>query len=163
MPFPVYYNGQILFRNGSPAMSLNCCCDGPPSIPSVCCGTTLEMECEVYDETNTVLLFTETFTWTLEAGWTATPPEDETIETTEVFSVDSGPYRLEQASRPYVRCYRDPLIVGVAMEINISLGVSKDGIGYANPALFHVETCPLGGDFSPWYETPPHRIRARYT
>lgn len=26
MPFPIYYNGQILFRNGQPAFSLDCCC-----------------------------------------------------------------------------------------------------------------------------------------
>lgn len=27
MPFPVIYEGQVLFRFGRPAMSLDCCCD----------------------------------------------------------------------------------------------------------------------------------------
>jgi len=27
MVFPVFYNGKVLFRDGSPAMSVACCCD----------------------------------------------------------------------------------------------------------------------------------------
>jgi len=29
--FPIYYNGKILFRNGKPAFSRNCCCGQPCS------------------------------------------------------------------------------------------------------------------------------------
>jgi len=27
MGFPIFYNGKILFRNGKPAFSVDCCCD----------------------------------------------------------------------------------------------------------------------------------------
>jgi hypothetical protein len=29
MGFPIYYKGKILFRNGKPAFSVDCCCDDP--------------------------------------------------------------------------------------------------------------------------------------
>ena len=36
MTFPIYYNGKILFRNGKPATSTNCCCGCFFTFP--CCG-----------------------------------------------------------------------------------------------------------------------------
>lgn len=39
MPFPIYYQGKILFRDGKPAFSLDCCCGDDPRCPSYCiCG-----------------------------------------------------------------------------------------------------------------------------
>lgn len=39
MGFPIYYRGQILFREGKPAFSLACCCDDSICIDD--CGVTL--------------------------------------------------------------------------------------------------------------------------
>jgi hypothetical protein len=39
MGFPIFYQGKILFRNGKPAFSIDCCCDGEPPGCQACTPT----------------------------------------------------------------------------------------------------------------------------
>jgi hypothetical protein len=162
MAFPIYYQGQILFRNGSPAMSLDCCCDGRPPDLSECCGTKIEVEYEIYDETNTLLIFQGTYTWDLERPWTATPPEDETIEAEEsdFFQVTSGEYLTEQSSRPFAYCFRN-VPLPVQIQVSVIVGAYKNGNLYALPSIVRVFDCPRDSEWSDWVETSPHRLRVR--
>jgi len=63
MGFPIFYNGKILFRNGKPAFSVNCCCD------SICindCGAVLD---GVFLEVRTLKMEASgQFAWTYNDG-----------------------------------------------------------------------------------------------
>lgn len=162
MGFPIFQSDRILFTNNGPAFSTNCCCDIPPEIPSRCCGSVIELEYEVYDETNTFIVHSGSYTWNLESNWTATPPEDEVIEVVEFFQVTNGDYMLEQASTPNAYCF-SPNFQPVTVRVIVSLAAYKNGSLYANPAVVLNYSCPLDGVFSPWILTGVHRMRIRYT
>lgn len=162
MTFPVFYQGSILFVDSKPAFDAKCCCGPPRNPPSRCCGSVIEMEYEVYDETDTVIVFSGMFTWNLEHRWTALPPEDEIIEVVETFRVTNGDYTLEESSIPNAYCFS---LVGVPISVRISilLAAYKNGLLYQNPTLVINETCPLDNEFSDWVYTNSSRLRIRYT
>jgi hypothetical protein len=163
MPFPVYYNGQILFRNGLPAMSLNCCCDGRPPIETPCCGDTIEIEYEIYDETSTTVLFSGFVTFVLDESWVNAPGTGDLRESSDPFALESGEYRVALAGKPYVTCQIIPGQADAQMTVNAIISVFKNDVAYDTQNINVIFSCPLDGVWTDWVGSPPARYKVRYT
>lgn len=146
----IRHNGKLLRApSGGLAGSLNCCCtDDPPPPPTLCCGETLEIEYEVYDQSNTTLLFEGSYQWPLEGEWTTEP---QTREGEGVLSITDGLYKIEQGSRPVVVC---TVVSGVrVITMDALIGAYFDNIAYDTQNAFFQINCDQLGVWSAWTQT----------
>jgi hypothetical protein len=144
MPFVRGPGGGILRGpNGGIAGNVNCCCnDDPP--PTTCCGETIEVEYEVYDSSNTTLIFQGTYQWPLDGAWTTDP---QTREGIGFFTATDGAYRLQQDGIPTAICDSPN------MTVSALIGSYFNDVAYDTQNVLFTFTCDELGEWSPWTQT----------
>jgi hypothetical protein len=160
MSFPIYYNGKILFVNGMPAFSTNCCCGRRRDDTTCCCGDTIEVEYELYDQTNTTLIFTGSFSWPLGSAWSNPLPSLRVGIGT--LNEVSGSYRVTQSGEPNVTCANIGVTQICTMSMQGIFGLYFNDVAYDTQNVVHSVVCEQLGNWSAWTQDPGisrYRIR----